>query len=476
MKNLKTKDYLGKARLVAASDRANAFTGFQGAEMKKAVTIETAKDDRPEESISYAATNLVQRNLTSRSRQQSEPPMSRNMFPPTPPPEADKPASMVSSGPGSNGVGSNAMTGRAASVRNGPGRPPQRTDTDPYAPRMGQLIAGSMDRGTDRPMDRGTDRGMDRPIDRGLDRMQDRSADGPMDRGFGRPLERPTDRGTERPRDRSVDRGVGGDRATDGTAPPRGQSPGPGMLRNNMSPPMERPRLGTMRTASEPRGPPARQYSQRGPTYRPPLFRETTPQRPFETVQEDAGYDDVYDMYQAPRGLQGVRRAGSKMSRQQRFSNEEDDYASDAYEDDSVGEEDFEMMGGRMAPPLRTQRPSGSMRGGSRRPDIRKIRVKVHADDDTRYIVIGPAVEFGDLEGRIREKFGFKSRLKIRMQDDGDMITMGDQDDLDMLISSAKQIAKKEKSDMGKMEVSDVPVRPTAKKLILKQVWVQEWR
>jgi hypothetical protein len=34
VKNLKTKDYLGKARLVAASDRANAFTGFAGSEMK----------------------------------------------------------------------------------------------------------------------------------------------------------------------------------------------------------------------------------------------------------------------------------------------------------------------------------------------------------------------------------------------------------------------------------------------------------
>lgn len=38
VKNLKTKDYLGKARLVAASDRANAFTGFAGSELK-AVSI-----------------------------------------------------------------------------------------------------------------------------------------------------------------------------------------------------------------------------------------------------------------------------------------------------------------------------------------------------------------------------------------------------------------------------------------------------
>lgn len=34
MRNLKTKDYLGKARLVAATDKSNAFTGFTGSEIK----------------------------------------------------------------------------------------------------------------------------------------------------------------------------------------------------------------------------------------------------------------------------------------------------------------------------------------------------------------------------------------------------------------------------------------------------------
>lgn len=39
VKNLKTKDYLGKARLVAASDKANAFTGFAGSEIKNVRSI-----------------------------------------------------------------------------------------------------------------------------------------------------------------------------------------------------------------------------------------------------------------------------------------------------------------------------------------------------------------------------------------------------------------------------------------------------
>lgn len=33
VRNLKTKDYLGKAKLIAASDGSNAFTGFAGFEM-----------------------------------------------------------------------------------------------------------------------------------------------------------------------------------------------------------------------------------------------------------------------------------------------------------------------------------------------------------------------------------------------------------------------------------------------------------
>lgn len=39
MRNVKAKDYLGKARLVAAADRSDAFTGFTGSEVKKMVRI-----------------------------------------------------------------------------------------------------------------------------------------------------------------------------------------------------------------------------------------------------------------------------------------------------------------------------------------------------------------------------------------------------------------------------------------------------
>jgi len=71
--------------------------------------------------------------------------------------------------------------------------------------------------------------------------------------------------------------------------------------------------------------------------------------------------------------------------------------------------------------------------------------------------MIGVAVEFPDLVDKIREKFGLRKRFKIKVRDEdvpnGDMITMGDQDDLDMVIMSVKSNAKKERLDMGKMEV-----------------------
>lgn len=369
VKNLKTKDYLGKARLVAASDRNNAFLGFQGSEMKRMNNMnngDMSKDDRPAEGISYAATNLVQKNLSSRTRQQSEPPINRNMFPPTPPPESDKGQPYMGGNGSAGSTGGSA--GRSASTR----RPP-RLDLEAAQP------------------------------------------NGP-------------------PRE------------------PMGGQSGPGM------PQMERLRIGTVRTASEPRGP-TRTYSnmrnRNGNSSRqqPQLYRETTNSRRqmgggFAPVSEDGYPEDVYDMYGSPISPKNTRAMGSRR-RQPKYVEPEDDYSSDIYEDDSADEAEFEMVGSR-PPPRR--------RGTSRRPEIRKIRVKAHADGDTRYIMIGPAVEFGDFEGRIREKFGFRGKLKIKMQDDGDMITMGDQDDLDLLITSAKQMARKEKNEMGKMEVCLNPV------------------
>lgn len=385
VKNLKTKDYLGKARLVATADSKNTGVGFAGAERAQALQrADAAKDDRPAENISYAATNLVQRSLTSRAapRESSAPPaMGRNVFPPTPPPEGDKPAGSR----GSTGSAPQQMPHRSASMRNPPSNmqpPPPRGQGDP---RPGMLVRSQTD-------------------------------------NFGR----------------------------------RGQDPNMMSPRGSYGEPT---RAGTVRGSSEPRGAssrqpfPSRSMSQRAPAPAP-LFRETTPRARFERDPAEDTVDDVYGLYAQSRQMYGGGR-DARGSPYMIDEADEDDYIdeTDVGPDDMAG---FEPVYNRSPPQSRLQ-PSMSVR--TKRIDMRKIRCKVHANDDTRYIMLqadGPmGVDFGEFESKIREKFAVKSALKIRMRDleDGDMITMGDQDDLDMLLQSVRTQARKEKSEMGKMEV-----------------------
>ncbi|KAL2258636.1 hypothetical protein VTK26DRAFT_7995 [Humicola hyalothermophila] len=333
VRNLGQKDYLGKARLVAASDPSNAFTGFAGTELNKGSQPAVAKDDRPPESLSFAASNLVKPGLQSR-RQQSEPPNNRNVFPPTPPPENDKPA----------------QVSRGASVRNGPKPIPSRLN---------------------------------------LERIKS-----------GERYERTSPDDAQRPRP---------SRSASAAAPSRG-------------------------------------FSQREP-----------PRRRREE-EDDAYADELYDMYQAGGGSRSSRSQRSMGSRaQNRYIEEEDEDASD-YDDASFDEGEFEMVSGnsRRTGGGSSAAGSSSSKRGSRRETLRTVRVKVHAED-VRYIVVGPAIEFRDFSAKIADKFGLRGRFKIKIKDEdspeGDMITIGDQDDLDMVMSSVKQEARRQRSETGKMEV-----------------------
>lgn len=328
VRNLKTKDYLGKARLVAASDRSNAFTGFAGSEIKSASTA-AVKDDRPVESLSFAATNLVKPGLQSR-RQQSEPPNSRNVFPPTPPPENDKQPSVS----------------RGASVRNGPKPVPSKLNLEKA-----------------------------RPNDR-----------------YAKETQSPDDGQQRRPsRSASVNNG------------------------------------------------PSRGYSQREPPRR---------QR---SIEEEEEYPDLYDMYQGGNGG-GSRGSRAQQGRRGPAQYIEEEEGSD-YEDASFDEGDFEMVSNRRGP--------GSVSGASRRSTSKrvvptKVRIKVHAAADVRYIMVGTAVEFPDLVSSIQAKFGLRRRFKIKVKDDdsdGDMVTMGDQDDLEMIMQTVTENAKRQRLDTGKLEV-----------------------
>ena len=86
---------------------------------------------------------------------------------------------------------------------------------------------------------------------------------------------------------------------------------------------------------------------------------------------------------------------------------------------------------------------------------LRKIRVKVFASD-TRYVMIRPDVSYDAFVEQIRKKFGYagKESFKLKMKDEeGDMVTMGDEDDLEMLTMTAKEQAGRDGVEMGKMEV-----------------------
>ncbi|KAG9548236.1 hypothetical protein KCU97_g20494, partial [Aureobasidium melanogenum] len=88
-------------------------------------------------------------------------------------------------------------------------------------------------------------------------------------------------------------------------------------------------------------------------------------------------------------------------------------------------------------------------------PTLRKIRVKVFASD-TRYVMIQPDVSYDTFVEQIRKKFGYlaKESFKLKMKDEeGDMVTMGDEDDLEMLVTGAREQASKEGTEMDKMEV-----------------------
>jgi hypothetical protein len=198
------------------------------------------------------------------------------------------------------------------------------------------------------------------------------------------------------------------------------------------SSPQDGSRLRPTRSAS---AAPSQVSTTRAPSRRTP--------RPIEEGDE-AYPDELYDMYQGGES-RGSRSSGNGRSRQPRY--EEEGSGSDY---GSFDEGEFEMVSAN-------RRGTGSSRTSSRRIEVRKIRIKVHVADDVRYIIVGTAIEYPDLVDRIRDKFALRRKFKIKIKDedapDGDMITMGDQDDLDIAISASRMQARKTRQDTGKMEM-----------------------
>lgn len=343
VKNLKKQDYLGKSRLVASHDQQLRFDP-----RRQAALAAMGVDDRPGEKLSYAALNLVRPDLRSRaSRQQSEPPRHRHVFPPTPPPELER----SDSAHGCRRKSTESINPERSNLQQArPGAKPLRLE-------LGVAAFEHKTQQADRP------------------RLQ----------------------------------------------PKRSESERPAMRREVSN--------SSSRTTESKR----REH------------RSSYRDIPEVRIEEDPIQAYSEQAYQ--QAISSHQQSRSSAHRSQPFSIEEEEEDGESMLSPSEQPLAFEII-----PP----KHSGHQRHRSqsrRAPEVRKVRVKVHGED-MRYVMTTPTVTFDALFEQIRVKFGIQFGFKLKIKDEeGDMVTMADQDDLDMAMATCKAAAAKDMADMGKMEV-----------------------
>jgi len=86
---------------------------------------------------------------------------------------------------------------------------------------------------------------------------------------------------------------------------------------------------------------------------------------------------------------------------------------------------------------------------------MKSVRLKIHFGDDTRFLMVPAKQDFLDFAEAVARKLGTKERLKFKTRDEeGDMITIADQEDLEVAISTCRESASKEGRELGKLEVN----------------------
>lgn len=320
VKNLKTKDYLGKARLVASQDYQNVDPRRQAAMAALAI------DDRPEGKLSYAALNLVKPDLRSRSRQQSEPPMTRNVFPPTPPPEPERPESMdIFARRKSNDSGNSQSSGMQ-----------MKSNIKPLRLELG---AAAFDQKAQ------SERTRQAP-------KRSESERPPMRRDLYEPSSRPSD--TRRTEERRSYREIPEVRIEQDPVEATIQPP---VMQQQMMPP---PQHASHHQRSR--------SSAQAPRMQP------------VTISEEEEEDEVVYPSDSPLAFEIIPPKQSHHRRQPSKS-----------------------------------RPT---------PELRKIRIKVHAED-MRYVMITPNIKYDELVEQIRQKFGLLGAYKLKMRDEeGDLVSV----------------------------------------------------
>lgn len=82
------------------------------------------------------------------------------------------------------------------------------------------------------------------------------------------------------------------------------------------------------------------------------------------------------------------------------------------------------------------------------------IRIKAHFGNDIRYLTIQQSATFQDFQTHVGKKFGLKRAVRVQTKDDeGDMITMADQEDMDTAIAMSVDCSGKDARSAGKIEV-----------------------
>lgn len=371
VKNLKKQDYLGKARLVAAHEQRHHDPRRQAALASMGI------DDRPGEKLSYAALNMVKPGLSSRSRQQSEPPMHRNVFPPTPPPELERPEPLQ------------------------PPQPPQSQKRRSCESLNSQLSGIQAHRPAAKPL-----------------RLELGAA------------------------------------AFDQKAQSERSRPGPKRSESERPQPRREFSYGSVRSHDGSRRPD--QHSQ---SYEqaPEIHVQPDPIEAHSTTVP-ISISSPPSTYSRPSSSHTRTRSGAYSLHRAHHSiiEEPEEAENEGFETSSTLSASPPLAYEIVSPNRNASRPR-HQRSQSRRataPAMRKIRIKVHAPEDTRYVMAGSLPIYTELLEQVRVKFSFKCDIRLRIRDeDGDMVTVGDQDDLDLAVMACKELAGVERAEMGKMEI-----------------------
>ena len=455
VKNLKSKDYLGKARLIASFDNSH----IAGPDSKKAAlqaATGRSLDDRPAESISFAASNLVRPNLHSRgARQQSEPPIHRNVFPPTPPPENETeklrptvytPMTSPPSKPPSLSYfpqqESNPQEPKPQERRSPPPNHPLR----PEPLKLSQSTFTSLDQKEPAPRIGTTRSASERPSQR-------------------EPLRRDRDSRESRRlfmETTPVPPMSGGDADIDERLEEERYSPSSSLKSQH-----HRTQSSLTSTSDRSQQSTSSRMRSRRSRSRRPISRRTHYSIEEENEEETTGGSSL-DEYEI------LHNAGGTLSKSPPLAT----LPKTTYNpspSDSISKS-IAAPATPVAAPIarkraqserpRYKRASSSSTGSNRRHhhpaaplpqptkpivELINIRIKMHHADDTRFLMLSPETSFAVFLERVKEKLKLdrEKECKVRVRDEeGDWITLGDDDDWDIALQGVKRGL--EEDDKGK--------------------------